>query len=306
MRGRSRSIGATSPLKLWFQSFSFVLLIALSIAVLLAGRSDLFIVGKLRAWLIDTVAPVAFAVSRPIEAGRHLVNEAGVYLSLKSTVDRLRAENTALMAWQDRARTLDTENQALRALLNMPADFPTRMVSARVIADTSAGFVRGVIVLAGARDGLAKGQAAMTDSGLAGRVLEVGQRASRVMLLTDINSRVPVLVERTRDQAVLAGNNTDQPEIRYLARDADVKIGDRVVTSGTGGAFPPGLPVGEVVGLDEGGIVVATFADLPRLEFLKLVDFGLPGVLMDELGADVLGAQQGGAVARARVQRPIE
>jgi rod shape-determining protein MreC len=137
-------------------------------------------------------------------------------------------------------------------------------------------------------------------------VLEVGQRASRVLLLTDINSRVPVLIERTRDQAVLAGNNTDQPEIRYLTRDADIKVGDRIVTSGAGGAFPPGLPVGEVVGLGEGEVSVATFADLDRLEFVRLVNYGLSGMLADDLGEPGAGKGEVGAGLRSGAQRSGE
>ena len=303
MRGRSRSIGAPSPLKLWFQSFSFVLLAVTAVTILLAGRSDLALFNKMRALLLDAVAPVASVVSRPVEAGRDLMNDVGDYLALKSSVDRLRAENLELKGWQDRARQLEAENGALRSLLKIPADLPVRSVTARVVADASSGFVRGVIVLAGAGEGLAKGQAAMTEAGLAGRVLEVGKRASRVLLLTDINSRVPVLIERTRDQAVLAGNNTDMPEVRYLTRDADIKVGDRVITSGAGGAFPPGLPVGAVVSLGDGMVAVATFADLDRLEFVRLVNYGLPGVLREDLGE---AGWEGGAAARSSGQRFAE
>jgi rod shape-determining protein MreC len=257
-------------------------LLLLALGILLAGRSDLAALQRLRATLLDWVAPLAEAVSRPIETGRAAVAEIGDYLALKLTVDQLRAENLELKGWEDRARQLEAENQALRSLLLVPADMSTHYVTARVVADASSGYVRGVIVLAGSASGVAKGQAAIAQAGLAGRVLEVGKRASRVLLLTDINSRVPVMVERTRDQVVLAGNNTDQPEIRYLTRGADIKVGDRLVTSGAGGAFPPGLPVGEVVSVGESGVAVSTFADLGRLEFVKLVNYGLPGVLAEE------------------------
>jgi rod shape-determining protein MreC len=124
------------------------------------------------------------------------------------------------------------------------------------------------------------------------------------MLLTDINSRLPILIERTRDQAVLAGNNSDLPDINYLPRDADIKIGDHVVTSGVGGAFPPGLPVGEVVEVEDGKIFVQPFADLGRLEFIRMVDYGLPGVLSEDLGVDASKAQ-GMKPPSAAVQAPM-
>ncbi len=160
-------------------------------------------------------------------------------------------------------------------------------ISAPVVADASSGFVRGVIALAGQQHGVRKGQAAMVGNGMVGRVQDVGNRVSRVMLLTDINSRLPVLIERTRDQAILAGNNSERPEVSYLSRDADVKIGDHVVTSGVGGAFPAGLPVGEVADISDGKVYVQPFADLGRLEFIRMVDYDLPGVLQDDLGIDV-------------------
>jgi rod shape-determining protein MreC len=117
-------------------------------------------------------------------------------------------------------------------------------------------------------------------------VLEVGRRASRVLLLTDISARVPVIIERTRDQAVLSGNNSDNPELQYLPRDVDIKVGDRIVTSGVGGNFPAGLPVGEVVRIGEGHILVQLYAQLDRMEYLRLVDYSLPGILMQDLGID--------------------
>jgi rod shape-determining protein MreC len=140
----------------------------LAMAILLAGRSDLALFSRMRGLLLDALAPVAFAVSRPVEAGRDLARDFGDYLALKANVDRLRAENMQLQGWQDRARQLEAENTALRSLLKVPADLPARSVTARVVADASSGFMRGVIVLAGSDVGLAKGQAAMTEAGSPG------------------------------------------------------------------------------------------------------------------------------------------
>jgi rod shape-determining protein MreC len=174
----------------------------------------------------------------------------------------------------------------LRDLLKFKPDPRASYVAAPVIADMSSSYVRSLIVLAGETDGVVKGQAAISGAGLVGRVLEVGRRASRVLLLTDISARVPVIIERTRDQAVLSGNNSDNPELQYLPRDVDIKVGDRIVTSGVGGNFPAGLPVGEVVRIGEGHILVQLYAQLDRMEYLRLVDYSLPGILMQDLGID--------------------
>ena len=112
-------------------------------------------------------------------------------------------------------------------------------------------FVRSLLVLAGKSDGVIKGQAAVTGQGLVGRVTAVGERASRVLLVTDINSRIPVRVDRTRERAVLAGNNSSSPSLIYLPPETGVQVGDRIVTSGHGGVFPKGIPVGIVTVVDQ-------------------------------------------------------
>ena len=291
MRQRSSAIGATSSLKVWFQRFSFVLLTIAAFGVLLIGKADTVMLSRLRIWAADTVGPLVSAVSTPVESARDTATEVKSYFSLKSQVETLERENQLLRDWEQQARTLKAENESLRALLKMTPNPRVTFISAPVIADASSGFVRGVIALAGRENGVRKGQAAMVGSGMVGRVQDVGDRVSRVMLLTDINSRLPILIERTRDQAVLAGNNSDQPDVNYLPRDADIKVGDRVVTSGVGGAFPPGLPVGEVAEIADGKIYVQPFADLGRLEFIRMVDYGLPGVLSEDLGVDTDKAQ---------------
>ena len=287
MRQRSSAIGATSSLKVWFQRFSFVLLTIVSFGVLLIGKADTVMLSSFRIWAADAIAPVIGVVSAPVETARDAASDVQSYFSLREQVDVLLRENESLREAEQQARTLKAENESLRALLKMTPSPRVTFISAPVIADASSSFVRGVIALAGKSNGVVKGQAAMVGDGMVGRVQDVGERVSRVMLLTDINSRLPILIERTRDQAVLSGNNSNLPDINYLPRDADIKVGDRVVTSGVGGAFPPGLPVGEVTDISNGKVYVQPFADLGRLEFIRMVDYGLPGVLKDDLGVEI-------------------
>jgi rod shape-determining protein MreC len=161
----------------------------------------------------------------------------------------------------------------------MAPDPRVQYVTARVIGSSAGAFVREVLIAAGARDGIAKGQAALTGEGLAGRVTEVGNRSARVLLLTDINSRIPVLLEGSRHKAILAGDNSNEPRLLFLPPDALPAPGDRIVTSGDGGAFPAGLPVGIVGSVEEGVVTVLPFVDWDRLEFLQLVDYELTGFM---------------------------
>src|SRR5438105_3505254 len=150
---------------------------------------------------------------------------------------------------------------------------------ARVIANSGGAYVRTVMIDAGSGNGLARGQAVISGEGLVGRLTEVGVRAARVLLITDLNSRVPVVVESSRATAVLAGDNSDRPRLVYFGNAKDVKIGDRVVTSGEGGVFAPGLAVGLIAALDAAGPRVEPYADLSQLAYVMAVDYGLSGGL---------------------------
>ena len=174
------------------------------------------------------------------------------------------------------ARQLEAENAAYRSLLSSKSDVAPSFVSARVIADAGAPFVRTVLVNAGHRDGIRRGQAVMNADGLVGRIAEVGARSARVLLLSDLNSRVPVLNSASTQRGVLSGDNSDWPNLVFLPNQARVGMGDRIVTSGHGGLFPPGLPVGIVGSIRDGKVRIQPFVDWHRLEFVRVVRFDVP------------------------------
>jgi len=188
---------------------------------------------------------------------------------------RLRAENERLKQWQAVARRLEAENAALRAITGFVPDPQASYVTARVIGDSAGPFVSSVLVNAGSRHGVRKGQAAMTGDGLAGRVAEVGQRHARILLLTDLNARVPVRVEGSRQKAILAGENNANPRLLYLDDISAVQVGQVVMTSGDAGLMPPGLPIGTVVAKSKTAVRVLPYVDWGRMEYLRIVDFRL-------------------------------
>lgn len=286
MNKRTGAIGTAAIARSWTQRFTFGLMIAFAFGLMLVGKPDSVLVSHVRMMTIDLAAPVINAVSQPIDAARETVGDVSDYLQLKAENEALRRQNETLIEWQRVARELQAENAGLRDLLRFQPGPRASFISAAVVSDTSSSFLRSLIVLAGKRAGVEKGQAAVTGAGLAGRVLEVGEKSARILLITDISARVPVVAERSRDQAVLAGRNSGLPELLYLPRDSDLKVGDRIVTSGQGGVFPAGLPVGEVSGVAGGRVEVRPFVDFNRLEMLRIIDFSLPGILKQDLGVD--------------------
>lgn len=277
-RSTSPAIRLAAPLRAIAQRFSILVFIGASLALIALGRVDNGRVEVVRAHVMDALAPILEALSRPAATAAQLIETVVDISNVYEENQRLKAENAKLVQWRQVASRLETENSGLRGLLRYDPEPKSTAVSARVIAAPGGSFVRTLLVTAGSRRGVHKGQAAMNGVGLVGRVIESGDWTARILLLTDINSRIPVVLEGSRQRAVLAGDNSDQPRLLYLPSEAQVHIGERVVTSGHGGSLPPGIPVGVVAAAGDHAVKVQTYAEMSRLDFLRIVDFQLePG-----------------------------
>lgn len=239
------------------------------------GKADVVLVERARIAIADATTPILTFLSHPAATVSDLLQQGRELRDLRAENARLREQNERLMQWQVVARRLEAENRTLRSLTDFTPEPAATFVTGRVIGDSGGPFVRSVLINAGTRQAVAKGQAAMTGQGLAGRVAEVGYQHARVLLLTDLNSRIPVVIESSRDRAILAGDNSDRPRLLYLDGNAKISPGDRVVTSGHAGAFPPGLPVGVVISVSDHDIRVKPFVEWHKLEYLRLVNFGI-------------------------------
>jgi rod shape-determining protein MreC len=251
------------------------ILVLLSGAVVVLGKADQVLFDSLRTKVSDTAAPVLDALARPLNALGDVVDRAKMAVTTYQENVRLESENERLLQWQQTALNLAADNQQLRSLLKAVPENALSYVTARVIANSGGAFVRMILINAGSGDRVARGQAAMTGEGLVGRLTEVGDRASRVLLITDLNSRIPVTIENSRTAAVLAGDNSERPRLMYLPSADAVKIGDRIVTSGEGGVFPPGVPIGIVSAIDGGGPRVEPYVELSQLGYVLVADYGL-------------------------------
>lgn len=251
---------------LFFLSFSFGLFVLSSVS-----QDNL---QSVRTSVMDVFAPVLATVNAPIEGAASYVRAVTGIAQLQEENARLAAENVRLREWYQTAMQLQTRNQSLEAMLNVAADPQTGFVTARIVADSGNAYVRSMVVLAGENNRVAKGNPVLAPEGLVGRVIESGQKASRVLLLTDMNSRIPVLVEGRNWRAILAGTNNGMPVLEHLPPQAvkEMAAGLRVVTSGHGGLFPFGLPVGEIAKDDSGNWVVKPYADTDRMVFVRIID----------------------------------
>ena len=279
--------------KLAIHRLSLVLLFAAAFGLMMAGKAEILLVERIRATVVDAVAPLVGLLSRPAGTLRDVADEARAMSELRAENGVLKLDNDRLMQWQAVAQRLESENRALKELLLFVPPPEAAFISARVVADTGGAFARSLLINAGQRDGVAKGQAVVHGHGLVGRVAEAGHRAARVLLLTDPNSRIPVQLEPSRARAILAGDNSSQPRLIFLPEGIETQAGDRVVTSGHAGAFPPGLPAGIVTSVTETGVRIQPFVTTARLEFVRVLDYGLGGIL----NSDIAGEMSAGEAA---------
>jgi rod shape-determining protein MreC len=268
-------IRLSPQLRTTIQRATLPILVLFSGAVIVLGKADQLLFDSLRTSVSDAVAPVLDAVAQPLNAVGEAVDRVKMVVTTYQTNVRLEAENRRLLQWQQTALNLAADNQQLRGLLKAVPEAALSYVTARVVANSGGAFVRMILINAGTEDRVSRGQAVISGEGLVGRLTEVGDRAARVLLITDLNSRIPVNVERSHAAAVLAGDNSERPRLLYLPAGDGAKVGDRIVTSGEGGVFPPGLPVGVISAIDGAGPRVEPYVELSQLGYVLVVDYGL-------------------------------
>lgn len=273
------------PFRQALSRLTFPVLIAAAFGLMLLGKADALLAARMRMVLADTLAPVFAMVAQPIVTAHRTVEDAQGLLTLQTDNLRLRAENEQLRRWQAVALALDSENDTLKANLRWVPDPAPSFITARVVADTGGVYARAVLLSIGPNHAVTKGQIALDERGLVGRVTEIGARSARVLLLTDMNSRIPVILESTHARAILVGTNGTRPRLMHWPDGIQPVEGERVLTSAEANAFPAGLPVGVVHYSASNAPEVDTAARLDRLEIVRIFDYGLHGALAPETTA---------------------
>ncbi len=246
--------------------------VALALVLLILDRLQVPAVDQVKALVADQAVPLVTLVRQPVSWSRQFGESLGSIFAVYAENERLKAENRRLLEWQTQAVRLGVENRSLRTLLEMPDAEPTaRRVNARIVADSASPFVHTRLIDIGTDAGIANGMAVLTPAGMVGRVVQVGARSARILLLTDLNSKVPVIVERSGDQALLAGDNTAEPRLEFLPLNPRFQIGDRVITSGRGGVLPAGLMIGEISNVDGPRVSVRPAVNWNAMDFVAVL-----------------------------------
>lgn len=266
------------PVRQALAKLTLPVLIAAAFAAMLLGKADEILAERARMALADALAPLFSLLAQPMARVHDALGDAGQLWSMRSENKRLREENANLRRWRAVALALDAENTVLKANLHWIPDPAPSYVTARVVADAGGVYARSVLLAVGPDHGLTRGQIALDENGLVGRVTELGARSARVLLITDMNSRIPVTLEHSRARAILAGTNGPRPRLLYWPEGVTPAEGERVVTSAEAGAFPAGLPVGTVRYSASNVAEVEAAARLDRLEVVRIFNYGLGGI----------------------------
>ena len=246
-------------------------LVVLLIGLFLLWRIDSPRVERLRIEIIDRVIPNFAWATYPLTGAINIIRSARSYAGIYQQNQELRRELQQMKAWKEAALQQEQENARLQDLNNVRLDPKFVKITGVVLADSGSPFRQTVLLNIGKRDGIVDGWATMDGVGLVGRIAGVGERTSRVVLLSDTASRVAVTIESNGQTALLVGDNTSNPLIDFLEDPETVRPGDRVMTSGDGGVFPPGILVGQVTQTQSGRLRVRLAADMRRLEFLLVI-----------------------------------
>lgn len=260
----------------WTAGIVFIVVLIASGAILLSDRREAFdtdAYGNSRTLSDKVMAPVGDALSTPGRLTGQGVEGVTGYFFAVSENRRLRAELENMRQWRDVAIALRDTNERYRTVLGLKTDPPIPMATARIVTDSRGPFANSRLANAGVEKGIKAGNPVMSENGLVGRVVGVTEGVSRVLLLTDAASRTPVMIDRTNARAILTGDGGPNPKLEYLRGQDPVKSGDRILTSGDGGLFPRGLPVGVAIkGLD-GRWRVVLASDKAAVDYVRILLF---------------------------------
>jgi rod shape-determining protein MreC len=239
----------------------------------------------------DGASAAGRVATGPFRAGENLFDRIGAMWQATARIEELEDENRDLLAWKALAERLAERNARYEALLRMPADNfgegadIDSAIAAQLVLDSGGPFTRTLVANAGSDHGVHVGYIAINENGLVGRVVSVGRRSSRVLMLDDYNSRIPVMGEASRVRAVLAGQATQPPELYtrpfevesprldFIVGAQSLREGERIVTSGDGGLYPRGVAVGVARHGSDGVWRVALASTRLPIDFVRLVPF---------------------------------
>ena len=269
---------ASEKAKIRQRRIAHTLLVVFSFSLMFLGKADVSALRDARMGASDFIAPFVDFVSAPIRGVETMAQGIRTVASLRAENVRLQAENSMLKRWRRRAEILESENRQLRSVAGAVSPEKRRPLTARAVTAPGGAFAHTVLVANGSDAGIEVGNPVVTADGLVGLVVDVGKTYARVLMISDINAQIPVILASSSWPGVAVGNNGTYLSLQFLPAEAAPKVGELVLTSGHGGVLPAGVPVGRVDLVRDGTVRVRPAVDLRHLSYVSILVGGTEGI----------------------------
>ena len=254
------------------QRFSLFSLVILSIILIFTETLETRPLDIVRSFFKDVIYRSSIVISAPEKSFNSFNSFVKSHLNLYENYEELKEENSKLKNSITETDFLELENNQLRKLIEEQVTSKNNLVSSRVMLDKQSPYVNSFIINVGSNKKIKNGMAVLDGKNFIGRIVDVNFFSSRVLLVSDLNSKIPVLIEPSGHHAILNGRGNNKPTLEYLPEKHNIQNGYKVYTSGKGGIFTPGIPIGEVA-VEDKMIKVSLFSDLNQVTFAN-VDLG--------------------------------
>lgn len=251
------------------QKFSLFALIVVSIIFLSLEKIETKPLRYFRALVKDVIYRGAMVVSAPSKSINNFSDSITQHMHLYDDYSKLKKENNDLKNKISEKNFLELENNQLRKLIEEQVSSTANFTSARVMLDKQSPYLNSFIINVGSNRNIKNGMAAMDGTNFIGRIVDVNFFSSRVLLISDLNSKIPVMTEPSANHAILSGHGDSKPTLEYLPKNHNIQDGDKVYTSGKEGIFSPGIPIGEVK-IEDDITKVLLFSDLSQITFINI------------------------------------
>lgn len=251
------------------QRFSLFALILTSILLIFLETIDAKPLNIIRSFVKDFVYRSAVVATYPTKVFSGSYGLIQDHFSLYANYENLKKENEELKNNNSRTDFLELENTQLRKLINEQVESNSNLVSARVILDEQSPYLNSLVINIGVNKEIKNGMAALDGKNFIGRIVDVNYFSSRILLVTDLNSKIPVISQPSGNHAILSGHGDNKTTLQYLSENHQIENGDKVYTSGKEGIFSPGIPIG-IAKVVHGNVQVQLYSELSEITFVNI------------------------------------
>jgi rod shape-determining protein MreC len=256
-----------------FKKIETVFFVILCLICIIISKTNHQINSKIGDLFISISRPVVKIIAFPINSSIDIIINFNQLANAKKENEKLKDELFKLQTYYVSSLAIHQENKELRNALNFVKSKTENYKIARVIGMSHQAFNHNVLIDSGENRDIKSGQIITGNRGVIGRVSDVYAEKSRILLLTDTNSRIPIIASRTRNRGILSGNNSNLMEILYLPKNHQIAVGDKIFTSSDGDVVPPGLLVGIVKKVDKNSVYVSGIEDINSLNIVSIIDY---------------------------------